>query len=148
MIRVTRDGDTLKAEHVFTIAADEWNSEVHTPIAFQDHFFAVGKKRRGLFTCLDLEGKQVWTSRDQAFFGLGGYILADGMFFILEGKTGTLRLLEANTTEYRELARAQVLSGHDVWAPLALSDGKLVIRDMARMVCLEVGKPKADGGKD
>ena len=140
MIRVTRDGDTFKAEQVFKLGPEEWNSETHTPIVLQDHFFAVGKKKRGLFTCLDFEGKQVWTSQGQASFGLGSYILADGMFFVMEGATGTLRLLDAGTSEYRELASAKVLPGHEAWAPLALSNGKLVVRDMAQMVCLEVGK--------
>jgi outer membrane protein assembly factor BamB len=60
------------------------------------------------------------------------------MFLILEGKTGMLRLLEASTTGYKELASAQVLGGHDVWGPLALSDGKLVIRDLTKMVCLDL----------
>jgi len=83
-------------------------------------------------------GKQVWTSSGKASFELGSFILADGMFLILEGKTGMLRLLEASTTEYKDLANAQVLSGHDVWGPLALSDGKLVIRDLTRMVCLDL----------
>ncbi len=99
----------------------------------------MGKKRRGLFTCLDLDGKQVWDSDGHAYFGLGSFILADGMFFVLEGNTGMLRLLEANTEEYRELARAQVLGGHDVWSPMALSEGKLVLRDLGRMVCIRVG---------
>ena len=62
------------------------------------------------------------------------------MFFILEGKTGMLRLIEASTTEYKELDSAQILSGHDVWGPMALSDGKLVMRDLAKMVCIQVGK--------
>ena len=142
MIRIKREGEAFKIEKVFTLGPEVWNSETHTPILYQDHVFAVGKKRRGLFTCLDLSGNQVWTSRGQAAFGLGSYILADGMFYILEGKTGMLRLLEANVSEYRELASAQVLSGPDVWAPLALSDGKLVVRDMAKMLCLEVGPSK------
>jgi len=80
----------------------------------------------------------VWTSDGQAYFGLGSFILADGMFFILEGKTGMLRLLEAGTEGYKELASAQVLSGHDVWTPPALSDGKLVVRDLGKIVCLKV----------
>lgn len=145
MIRVTRAGDTFKAEQVFTLGTEVWNSETHTPVFYQKHMFAVGKKKRGLLTCLDLEGRQVWTSRGQASFGLGSYILADGMFFILEGATGMLRLLEANTTEYRELAHAQVLGGHDVWAPLALSQGKLVVHDMSRLVCLDVASPQQTG---
>jgi len=60
------------------------------------------------------------------------------MFFVLEGDTGKLRLIEANTTKYNELASAQVLDGQEAWAPLALSEGKLVLRDLTRMICLDV----------
>jgi len=139
MIRVRRGDDGFTAEKVFSFGANEWNSETHTPILHDGHMFAVGKKRRGLFTCLDLTGKQVWTSRDQASFGLGSYLLADGMFFVLEGKSGLLRLLEANATAYKELASAKLLSGPEVWAPMALSDGKLIIRDLHEMKCVRVG---------
>jgi len=134
MFRVKRDGDSFSTEKIFDHPAEQWNSEVQTPILFKDHIFAVGKKRRGLFTCLDLDGKQVWDSDGHAYFGLGSFILADGMFIILEGKTGMLRLLEANTNEYKQLASAQVLDGHDVWGPPALSDGMLVIRDLSKMI--------------
>jgi outer membrane protein assembly factor BamB len=145
MFRVTRGGDGFQAEKVFEKTSNEWNSEVHTPILYENHLFAVGKKRRGLFTCLNKDGEMVWTSDGKASFGLGSFLLADGMFFILEGKTGMLRLVEANTTEYKELARTQVLSGHDVWGPMALSNGKLVLRDLTKMVCIEVGKSSAGG---
>jgi len=152
MIRVTRDGETFKAEKVFSLPSSEWNSEVHTPIVHENHLFAVGKKQRGLFTCLDFDGKQVWTSEDKAYFGLGSYILADGMFYVLEGKTGMLRLIEASTIGYKELDKAQILSGHDVWEPMALANGKLVLRDLAKMVCIEVGDvkqpPRADQDGD
>ena len=138
MFRVKRDGDKFTTEEIFGHASNTWNSEVQTPILFEAHMFAVGKKKRGLFTCLDYDGKQVWSSDGKAYFGLGSFILADGMWFILEGKTGMLRLLEASTEGYKELASAQILGGHDVWGPPALSDGKLVIRDFGRMVCLKV----------
>ena len=138
MFRVKRDGDKFTTEEIFGHASNTWNSEVQTPILFKAHMFAVGKKKRGLFTCLDYDGKQVWSSDGKAYFGLGSFILADGMWFILEGKTGMLRLLEASTEGYKELASAQILGGHDVWGPPALSDGKLVIRDFGRMVCLKV----------
>lgn len=138
MIRIKRESDTFAVERVFDLPATSWNSEVHTPIIYENHLFAIGRKKRGLFTCLDLDGNQVWTSEGQASFGLGSFILADGMFFVLEGKTGTLRLLEANTSGYRELGSAKVLSGDNVWAPMALSDGKMVLRDMTKMVCIQV----------
>jgi outer membrane protein assembly factor BamB len=138
MFRVRKSAGGFTTETVFVHAPTEWNSEVQTPIVFQKHMFAVGKKKRGLFTCLDTGGKQVWTSDGRASFELGSFILADGMFLILEGKTGMLRLVEASTAQYKELASAQVLNGPDVWGPLALADGKLVVRDLGRMVCLDL----------
>jgi outer membrane protein assembly factor BamB len=141
MIRVKPEGDRFAAEQLFELPPQEWNSEVHTPIVYDGHLFAVGKKKRGLFTCLDLDGKQVWTSEGAASFGLGSFMLVDGMFLVLDGKTGVLRLLEANTSEYKEACTAQVLSGPEVWAPMALSGGKLVLRDMTKMVCIEIGTP-------
>jgi outer membrane protein assembly factor BamB len=73
-------------------------------------------------------------------FDLGGFLFADGMFYILDGRTGMLRLVDANTKEYKELGSAQILNGEDVWGPMALSNGRLIIRDMSQMVCLQVGK--------
>ena len=140
MFRIEKAGGQFSAVKVFELTPAEWNSEVHTPIIYQDHLFAVGRNRRGLFTCLNKDGKIVWDSRGKASFDLGSFLLADGMFFVLDGKTGLLRMIEANTTEYRELASSQILSGHDVWGPMALSNGKLVLRDLTKMVCIEVGK--------
>jgi outer membrane protein assembly factor BamB len=138
MVRVRRTGEAFKAEAVFDMKNNEWNSEVHTPIVYQGHLFAVGKKKRGLFTCLSLDGNPVWTSEGKASFGLGSFLMADGMFFVLDGDTGKLRLIEATTKGYNELAGAQVLAGQEVWGPMALSDGKLVLRDLTKMVCLDV----------
>jgi outer membrane protein assembly factor BamB len=138
MVRVKKEGSGFRAEPVWDMQMNEWNSEVHTPILHKGHLFAVGKKKRGLFTCLTLDGKEVWTSDGKAAFELGGYLLADGMFFVLEGKTGMLRLIDAVTSGYKELARAQVLSGPDVWGPMALSDGTLILRDLTKMVALDV----------
>ena len=139
MIRVRRDGEAFAVEELFRLSTSEWNSEVQTPIVHEGHIFGVGKRRRGLFTCLDLDGKVVWNSTGEASFELGGFILADGVFLAMEGTTGVLRMIEASTSGYSELASAEVLSGPDVWGPPALSDGKLVVRDMTRMVCLQVG---------
>ena len=138
MVRVRRSGDAFKAEGVFDMKNNEWNSEVHTPIVYKGHLFAVGKKRRGLFTCMSPDGKEVWTSSGKATFGLGSFLLADGMFFVLDGDSGKLRLIEASTTGYNELTSAQVLGGQEVWGPMALSDGKLVLRDLSKMICLDV----------
>ena len=138
MVRVRRAGSVFHAESVFDMQRNEWNSEVHTPIVHQGRLFAVGKKKRGLFTCLGLDGKEVWTSEGKASFGLGSFLLADDMFFVMDGNNGTLNLVEANTAAHRELASAQVLNGEEVWGPMALSEGKLVLRSLTEMICLDV----------
>jgi len=146
MIQVEKGAGGFAAKKLYALTASQFNSEVHTPILYRNHLFAVGSKTRGRFTCLGLDGKVVWQSPASSgdpggarTFDLGGFLLADGMFFAVDGKSGMLRLIEANTTGYKELASAQILSGEDVWGPLALSNGRLVIRDMNQMVCLQVG---------
>ena len=55
--------------------------------------------------------------------------------------SGLLRLIEATTAKYTLLGQAEVLKGHDSWAPLALAGGRLIVRDLTRMVCLDVARP-------
>jgi outer membrane protein assembly factor BamB len=153
MYQVEKAGTGFTARKLYSLASTEFGCETHTPVLFQDHLFAISSKNaRGRFTCLGLDGKIVWESplsADEATsrtFDLGGFLFADGMFFILDGKTGMLRLIEANIKAYKELASAQVLHGDDVWGPMALSNGKLVLRDMGQMVCIQVGP--AGGAKN
>ena len=138
MIRVRNTGGSFKPELIFDFQKNEWNSEVHTPIVHKGMLFAVGKKKRGLFTCLSPEGKEVWTSEGKASFGLGSFFFADGMFFVMDGDSGKLHLVEASTTSYNEIASAQVLAGQEVWGPMALSGGRLVLRDLTKMICVDV----------
>jgi outer membrane protein assembly factor BamB len=152
MIQVDKGATGFTAKRLYDLTSAVFNSEVHTPILFQNHLFAVGSKSRGRFMCVGLDGKVVWQSPASSndpggarTFDLGGFLLADGMFFVVDGKSGMLRLLEANTTGYKELASAQVLSGEDVWGPPALADRKLVLRDMNQLVAVQVGPPV--GGK-
>lgn len=150
MFQVEKGASGFIARKLYSLTSSQFNSEAQTPIFFQNHLFAVSSKTRGRFTCLGLDGKVVWQSPvvsgkadESRTFELGAFLLADGMFFILDGKSGALRLLEANVKEYRELASAQLLHEEDVWGPMALSNGKLIIRDMGQMVCLQVGRAGA-----
>jgi outer membrane protein assembly factor BamB len=148
MIQVQKGASGFTAQKLYGLTSAQFNSEVHTPILYQNHLFAVGSKTKGRFSCVGLDGKVVWqspaVSGDAAAtrtFGLGGFMLADGMFFILDGDTGMLRVIEANIKQYKELASAQILGGEEVWGPMALANGRLVIRDNSQMFCLQVGPP-------
>jgi len=151
MYQVQKGASGFTVQKLYELTSKQFNSEVHTPILYQNHLFAVGSTTRGRFTCMSLDGKVIWQSpvasgdaANTRTFGLGGFLLADGMFFLLDADTGMLRLIEANTKEYKELASAQILEGEEVWGPPALSNGRLIIRDMAKMVCLQVGPSRGN----
>jgi len=67
-------------------------------------------------------------------------VLADGLIFSLNSADGKLRLVEATPEAYKPLATAQLFpGGQESWAPMALSRGKLVLRDYeGSLKCLEV----------
>jgi len=152
MIKVQKGASGFTVQKLYALTAAQFNYEVHTPILYKNLLFAIGSKSRGRFSCVSLDGKVVWQSPVDSSnpaatrtFGLGGFLLADGMFFVLDGDSGRLSLIEASTTQYKELASAQLLDEGDVWGPLALSNGRLVIRDTNKMLCLQVGP--ITGGK-
>jgi hypothetical protein len=73
---------------------------------------------------------------------MGSLLMADDLIFIMHGKSGELHLVEASANGYRLLSKAKVLEGEGatVWAPMALSEGKLIVRDQKQMKCLDVRK--------
>ena len=129
------------AEPLYELEKAVFSCEQHTPLAFQDHFFAVLPKDAGefraQFACMNLDGKIVWTSGKTERFGLGPFLRAGDNMFILDDD-GTLSLIKSSITGYQRLARARVLHGREAWAPMALVDGRLLLRDFEEMVCLDV----------
>ncbi|MFC1781579.1 PQQ-binding-like beta-propeller repeat protein [Planctomycetota bacterium] len=118
-----------------------FGSEQHTPILYRGHIFGIRPDKR--LVCLDLEGNVVWDSSDFPRFGnsgLGPYSIADGKIYILDDE-GLLTMAEASTSGYKQLAQAQVIEdGFDAWGPMAFASGRLILRDMYKMICLDISE--------
>ncbi len=129
-----------QASTLLQLAPKQFNSEQQTPILYDGHLFGVRKQGGGKLACLDLDGKQIWESGKDRF-GLGPYMIADGAILAMSND-GLLVMAEANTVEYRPLSRCQVFeNGTDAWGPMALAGGRLIVRDMTRMTCLDLNGP-------
>ena len=144
MLQLVPEGGRFAVESLQILKPDEGlASEQQTPIFHQNHLFAIMPKDAGplrnQFVCVRADdcSKVVWSSGKTERFGLGPYLIADGKFFILSDE-GMLTVLEVSTEDYRPLAKAQILDGHDAWAPMALVQGRLLARDSRRMVCLDI----------
>jgi hypothetical protein len=78
-------------------------------------------------------------------------ILSDELLLATDGMK-TLYLIEPDPDAFKQISKADVLAEGGVntegmtsaggstqnWAPIALADGKLLVRDQAKMVCVKV----------
>lgn len=123
---------------------EEAASWIEQPIFVNNHVFVGGtvkSPQKGL-VCINLDGEVQWNSTDiegAPKFDHLNMLAADGMLVALDGSSGILHLIEASPTAFTELASAKVVAEKgQPWAPIALSDGKLLVRDHTKMKCLHL----------
>jgi hypothetical protein len=87
---------------------------------------------------MSLEGKVKWKTGRRPLFDKGGFIMVEELFLSVDGDKGWLYLIEPGPDGFKQLAKAKLLDTNTCWAPLALTDGKLLIRDQKQMKCVVV----------
>lgn len=137
--KITKDGDHFTATELWKIPGDKkvanhWS----TPVAKDGYLygmFSFKKFGSGPMKCVELlTGKIMW---EQPGFGAGNVILAGDKVIAL-ADDGHVVIVEAQSTAYKEVARAKVIEGK-CWSTPALSDGRLYIRGTQEGACVEVG---------
>ncbi len=153
MIKVEKKGDgTYGTTELFTTV--EFGDQTKTPLFYKGHFYAEygTNNRRDGMVCMDIEGKVMWKTKREPDFNKGSMILADGLILATDGAK-SLYLIEPDPTAFKMISKAELLkegssSGDPMasrvggstqnWAPIALSNGKLLIRDQSRLLCVKV----------
>src|SRR5581483_2989435 len=91
-----------------------------------------------LLTCVDAKtGERQWKDGN---YGYGQLLWASGHLIILSAE-GELALVKATPKEYVELAKFQALQGK-TWNHLAISEGRLFVRNGVEMACYDVSLGK------
>ncbi|MHC4556511.1 MAG: PQQ-binding-like beta-propeller repeat protein [Planctomycetota bacterium] len=153
MVKVEKKADgSYGTTELFT--TEEFGDQTKPPILHNGYFYAqygTNSRHDGL-VCMSMDGKIMWKTRRDPDFNKGSMILADGLILATDGRE-SLYLIEPDPSEFKPLASAELLgeAGTDSegialrvggrtqnWAPLALSDGKLLIRDQKQMKCVVV----------
>lgn len=136
MLKFKSAGGKLDAEEIFRLKADQFGATQHSPIWREGMLYGI--RADGRLVGLTPEGKVAWASGPDTNFGLGPLLMTrEGLIFAVDDG-GTLSLVESNPNAYRPLASARVMEGHECWAPLAMASGRLLVRDLTRMICLQV----------
>ncbi len=138
MLMLVKQGEQIVPQIEFRLSPDVFGSPQHTPVFYEGHIYGVRPDEQ--LVCLDLEGNVVWTSGSTNKFGLGPYTIINDLLYVMDDH-GLLTLVEATPTGYVPLAQAKVLEGIDSWGPMAVASHRLIVRDLTRMVCLDIGVP-------
>ncbi len=135
LIEVSRNGDAYAVKEL--MFSKEFGTHVHPAIFYEGHLYSqcTNNQVREGFMCMDLSGNIKWKTGRKPNFDKGGFILADDMIISSDGEK-MLYLIEPTPEEFKVLAKAELLDTKQAWAPLALSDGKLLIRDQKQMKCI------------
>lgn len=137
MLRLAEADGKITVQSEFTHSTDVFGSIQHTPVFYNGYIYAVRLDEQ--LVCLDLAGNIVWTSTSANKFGSGPYTIADGQIFVMND-SGRLTVVQATPSAYNQLAQAQVMEGHETWGPMAIASGRLIVRDLRRMMCLDVSQ--------
>jgi outer membrane protein assembly factor BamB len=137
LIQIEKNGDSWLVKEI--MFSKEFGTHVHPALFYKGNLYSqcTNNQVREGFMCMDLSGNIRWKTGRKPNFDKGGYILVDDMIISSDGEK-MLYLIEPNPAEFKVLAKAELLNTKQAWAPLALSDGKLLIRDQKQMKCVVV----------
>ena len=136
----------------------DFGAHTQPPVLCNGYFYAqyTTNERKDGLVCLSMDGKVQWKTSRSPLFDKGGMIFADGLILATDG-SNSLYLIQPDPTGFKPIASAKLLqeggtgSENDPmasrvggktqnWAPLALADGKLLIRDQSRLMCVKVAQ--------
>jgi outer membrane protein assembly factor BamB len=140
MVKVDKrsDGGYEVAELFKTV---DFGAHTQPPILYKDHFYAqytINERSDGL-VCMGMDGRIKWKTGDEPAFNKGGAILVDGLLLSTDGNR-MLYLIQPDPSGFKPLASAELLDQGENWAPIALADGKLLIRDQKQLKCVVVAQ--------
>lgn len=141
LLRIHRDGETFRAEPVYT---NKNMANHHGNVALiGEHVFGFSEGK-GWICQAFATGEIVWADKSK-LRAAGSMTCADGRIYCYTEDNGTVALIEANTTGWTETGRfvipktatSRKPSGR-IWTPPVISGGRLFLRDQELLYCFDV----------
>lgn len=128
----------------------DFGAHTKPPVLVNGYFYAQysTNERKDGMVCMSMDGDVKWKTSRNPLFDKGGTIVADGLLLSTDGSS-KLYLIEPNPSGFKPIATAELLnrksgqaqqSTTQNWAPLALADGKLLIRDQSSLMCVKIAR--------
>ena len=139
MIKVEKKDGTYTVSELFR--NPDFGAHTQPPVLHDGNFYTqytINERSDGL-VAMSMDGQIKWKTDQKPPFVRGGSILADGLMLVTDGNT-KLYLIEPSPLGFKPLASAEILDPGDNWAPLALVDGKLLVRGQKELKVLQVAR--------
>jgi outer membrane protein assembly factor BamB len=133
LARLTRDGDTVRAEEVYFARRMK---NLHGGLVLVDGYL-YGGSEPGMLVCMEFRtGRGGWSERSP---GKGSIAYADGHLYYRDER-GPVRLVETNPKRYVEKGRFDPphRSRHPAWAHPVIANGRLYLRDQEVLLCYDI----------
>jgi outer membrane protein assembly factor BamB len=142
LIQVSRTGDTWGVKELAKI--EKMGGQCHPGLVYQDYLYVLcnTNDRSDGMVCIGPDGKVIWKTEKNPYLCKGGSVLtADGLIYVMDGAKGELHIVEPSPSGFKSLSKAKLFDGPEIWGPLALADGKLLVRNQSQMKCLDIKTP-------
>jgi len=154
MIQIEKSGSTYNVKELFKTA--EFGDHTKPPVYCNGYYYAqyTTNERRDGLVCMSKDGQIMWKTKREPAFSKGSMILADGLILATDGET-KLYLIEPDPTGFKPIASANILKESGMtgnervigmvgtnqnWSPMALADGRLLIKSQKRLMCVKVAE--------
>ncbi|MEO0474766.1 MAG: PQQ-binding-like beta-propeller repeat protein [Planctomycetota bacterium] len=149
LIQITKQGDGFAVKELLRDKLH--GGQIHSALPIGEHLYVNlntnenlrqrAKNAHGI-GCFDASGKLVWKNNNKPGIDRGPVLAVGDHLLSLGGEDGVLRLIRADTSGYKELASAKVFAADKdrnmIWAPMAFSDGRLILRSQDQIKCLDL----------
>jgi outer membrane protein assembly factor BamB len=149
LLEITNQNNTYDVKQIKQITPD--GSLLYSALFYDDYLYVNftppkdAKYSSSGLVCLDRDGNTMWKTGPKPEFALGHAIIADGMILILGSDNGRLYLVEINPTKFVLLDSTRLLNeGNNFCAPMALADGRLLLRDQKNVKCFNLKTNRID----
>jgi outer membrane protein assembly factor BamB len=139
MLRLSETDGAISASLEYLHPTTVFGSIQQSPVYYEGYIYGVRTDKQ--LVCLGLDGNVVWTSTSANRFGKHGgpYAIVNGLLYVMDDH-GAMTLVEASPTGYHPLAHAKVLEGPDSWGPMAIAADRMIVRDIHKMICLDISE--------
>jgi len=137
LVQIKKDGETWTASEVFR--NKNLSSQAQNAIFYKGFIYGNSAGNKQGLMCLDLTGALKWkTGSSPSDEDAGNILIADDKLYALGASDGVVRMIRATPEGYKELGQVKAAEGQEFWGPMAISDGKLLVRVRRALKCYDV----------